>query len=59
MFCGELCYLTKYVAKDGEIFLSDNLPDVTTGLFGQVAGSEASEPLPALQGHQEGHESNR
>lgn len=25
-------YLTKYVAKDGEIYLSDNLPDVTAGL---------------------------
>ena len=51
-------YLTKYVAKDGEIFLSANLPDVTTGLFGQMAGSESSEPLPELKGHQEGHNSN-
>lgn len=25
-------YLSKYVTKDGEIFLSDNLPDVTSGL---------------------------
>ena len=25
-------YLSKYVVKDGEIFLSDNLPDATAGL---------------------------
>ena len=25
-------YLSKYVTKDGEIFLSNNLPDVTSGL---------------------------
>ena len=27
-------YLSKYVTKDGEIYLSNNLPDVTTGLAG-------------------------
>lgn len=41
-------YLSKYVAKDGEIFLSDNLPDVTSGLAGLWADSpEQNESLPA------------
>ena len=41
-------YLSKYVAKDGEIFLSDNLPDVTSGLVRLWADSpETLESLPA------------
>lgn len=32
---GACRYVSKYVTKDGEIFLSDNLPDVTAG-FGKM-----------------------
>jgi hypothetical protein len=36
-------YLCKYVAKDGEIFLSDNLPDVTAGLAALWSDSAETE----------------
>ncbi len=40
-------YLSKYVTKDGEIFLSDNLPDVTSGLAGLWSDSTTTESFPA------------
>ena len=40
-------YLSKYVTKDGEIFLSNNLPDVTSGLA-SLWQDPAKEPDPVL-----------
>lgn len=37
-------YLTKYVTKDGEIYFSDNLPDVTTGFEAIWHGASQEAP---------------
>ena len=41
-------YLSKYVAKDGEIYFSDNLPDVTAGLAALWLEPTTTGPFPAL-----------
>jgi hypothetical protein len=38
-------YLSKYVAKDGEIFMSDNLPDMTSGFERLWSESSISDSL--------------
>jgi hypothetical protein len=40
-------YLSKYVTKDGEIFLSENLPDVTAGLTRLWSEPTTTGSLPA------------
>lgn len=38
-------YLTKYVSKDGEIYFSDNLPDMTSGFEAIWHGAGQEAPL--------------
>lgn len=39
-------YVSKYVTKGGDVFLSDNLPEVTAGLAGQWLDSPVTSPAP-------------